>query len=137
MEPGQYKATLTYRVGSSRKAESDFQFTVDAGSPPELELTQFTELQNPSERMKILAKTKSQLAITAEPEWVVSNGVEGTRKGGKRRSLYIIGAGTLDEDTTYDVTVTVSNSGATSESVTTFITNSRPIAGTKTTTHFS
>ncbi|XP_066926601.1 uncharacterized protein [Clytia hemisphaerica] len=129
LEPGQYKATLTYRVGSSRKAESDFQFTVDAGSPPELELTQFTELQNPSERMKILAKTKSQLAITAEPEWVVSNGVEGIRKGGKRRSLYIIGAGTLDEDTTYDVTVTVSNSGATSESVTTFITNSRPIAG--------
>ena len=125
-----YQAKLTYRIGT-RVATAEFNFDVKAGAPPQLSLTQFTTAQNPSKKIRMLASVTSASTLKAKPEWLVADGqVEGEQKGGKKNSLFVIAENTIDEESTYTVEVSVENVDAKATSKMTFLTNSKPIAGT-------
>ena len=124
-----YKATLSYRVGS-REATAEFIFEVKAGAPSQITLTEFATAQNPSKKIRMLAKVSSQSDIKEKPEWLIADGqIEGVTKGNNKRSLYVLSPGLLDEDLTYSVEVSVANVDATSTTTMSFKTNSKPIAG--------
>ena len=123
----EYKAELVYRVGT-REETAEFKFRVEAGSPPKVEIKELTEPQDPAKKVRLLAQITSVSKLIADPDWTSTNGAEGRVRGGKKKSLYVIDANTLNEASTYDYTVEVSN-GATAASSVTFTTNSKPVSG--------
>jgi len=123
-----YKIELIYQVGD-RKATDELIVSVLAGSPPRVNINSLDGPQVPSKVIRLSATINSPSAVQGDPEWSTTNGAKGTRIGDTIGTVYKLESNSLDEASSYEYSLSVTNVDATAVSSIAFKTNSKPTTG--------